>query len=110
MPKGSRHWWIERITAVALIPLTLWFVASIMVHSASDYETFVTWLRMPLPMALMVLMLTVLFRHIALGLRVVFDDYMHSPSKSVALAAVDVGCLAFAALGWFAILSITIDY
>ena len=45
---GVEHWWMERVSAVALVPLTLWFVASIIAHTGSDYVTFIAWLRTPL--------------------------------------------------------------
>jgi succinate dehydrogenase / fumarate reductase membrane anchor subunit len=47
--EGVEHWWMERVSAVALVPLTLWFVASIIAHTGSNYATFIAWLRAPLP-------------------------------------------------------------
>jgi succinate dehydrogenase / fumarate reductase, membrane anchor subunit len=46
--EGVERWWMERLSAVALIPLTLWFVAWIIAHTGSDYTTFIAWLRAPL--------------------------------------------------------------
>jgi hypothetical protein len=46
--EGAGPWWAERVSAIALVPLTLWFVASIIAHTGSDYATFIVWLRTPL--------------------------------------------------------------
>ena len=104
--EGAEHWWMARVSAVALIPLTLWFVASIIAHTGSDYVTFIVWLRMPLVSILMVLLLIALFYHTALGLQVVIEDYVHSGAKFAALVAMRLGCFALAAAGTVAALRI----
>lgn len=103
---GVEHWWMERVTAVALVPLTLWFVASIIAHTGNDYATFIVWLRTPLASILMILLLIALFYHTALGLQVVIEDYVHSGVKFAALVAVRLGCFALAATGIVAALRI----
>jgi succinate dehydrogenase / fumarate reductase membrane anchor subunit len=105
--EGVKPWWFERVTAVALVPLTLWFAASLITLTGSDYSTFVAWLRAPLAALLMVLLLIALFSHLALGLRVVLEDYIHSKAKIPALLAVRFGCFALAAAGILATLRIT---
>jgi succinate dehydrogenase / fumarate reductase membrane anchor subunit len=97
--KGSQQWWAERVTAVALVPLTLWFVASIIVHAGSDYAVFTAWLRTPLATSCMILLLIALFHHTALGLQVVIEDYVHSGAKFVAVIAVRLCCYALAVVG-----------
>ncbi|MFY9952591.1 succinate dehydrogenase, hydrophobic membrane anchor protein [Bradyrhizobium sp.] len=104
--EGAEHWWMARVSAVALIPLTLWFVASIIAHTGSDYVTFIVWLRMPLVSILMVLLLIALFYHTALGLQVVIEDYVHSEAKFGALIAVRLGCVALAVAGIMATMRI----
>ena len=103
---GVEHWWMQRVSAVALVPLTLWFVTSIIGHTESDYATFIVWLRTPPISILMILLLTALFYHTALGLRVVIEDYVHSGGKFVALVAVRLGCFALATTGIVAALRI----
>ncbi|NDV89524.1 succinate dehydrogenase, hydrophobic membrane anchor protein [Aurantimonas aggregata] len=103
---GAERWWMERVSAVALMPLTLWFVASIIAHSGSDHAAFVAWLRTPLATTLMVLLLIALFYHTALGLQVVIEDYLHSWTKVAGLLAVRLGCFALAATGIIATLRI----
>ncbi len=104
--EGSEHWWAERVSAVALVPLTLWFVASIIAHTGSDYATLIAWLRTPVAIILMVLLLIALFHHTALGLQVVIEDYVHSGAKFAAVIAVRLGCFAFATAGIMATLRI----
>jgi succinate dehydrogenase / fumarate reductase, membrane anchor subunit len=101
-----RDWWAERVSAVALIPLTLWFTAVIIAHSGSDYVTFIGWIRSPLSATLMILLLIALFHHTALGLQVVIEDYVHSGAKFAWIIAVRLGCVAFAVAGIVATLHI----
>ena len=104
--QGSGHWWAERTSAVALVPLTLWFVVSIITHTGSDYTTFIAWLRTPFVFIAMVLLLIALFHHTALGLQVVIEDYVHSGAKFAAVIALRFGCFALAATGIAATLRI----
>jgi succinate dehydrogenase / fumarate reductase, membrane anchor subunit len=104
--EGLRDWWAERVSAVALIPLTLWFTAVIIAHSGSDYVTFIGWIRSPLSVTLMILLLLALFHHTALGLQVVIEDYVHSGAKFAWIIAVRLGCVAFAVAGIVATLHI----
>ena len=106
---GVGHWWAERVSAVALIPLTLWFAASIIAHTGSDYVMVIVWLRAPLAAILMILLLIALFYHTALGLQVVIEDYVHSATKFAAVIAVRLGCCAFATAGVVAILRIALS-
>jgi succinate dehydrogenase / fumarate reductase, membrane anchor subunit len=104
--EGLRDWWAERVSAVALIPLTLWFTAVMIAHSGSDYVTFIGWIRSPLSATLMILLLIALFHHTALGLQVVIEDYVHSGAKFAWIIAVRLGCVAFAVAGIVATLHI----
>jgi succinate dehydrogenase / fumarate reductase membrane anchor subunit len=104
--EGVGAWWAERVSAVALVPLTLWFAASIIAHTGSDYATFIAWLRAPVSAVLMVLLLIALFHHTALGLQVVIEDYVHSGVKFAAVIGVRLGSFAFAVAGVVASLRI----
>jgi succinate dehydrogenase / fumarate reductase membrane anchor subunit len=105
--EGGREWWSERVSAIALIPLTLWFAASMIAHTGSDYTAFVAWIKTPLAAALMILLLISLFHHTALGLQVVIEDYVHSGAKFAAVMAVRLGCIALATAGIVATLHIS---
>jgi succinate dehydrogenase / fumarate reductase membrane anchor subunit len=101
---------MQRVTAVALIPLTLWFAASLIALTGSDYNTFIAWLRAPFVTMLMVLLLITLCHHMALGLRVVVEDYVHSDwAKVSAVVAISCACFALAVVGIVATLRIAFD-
>lgn len=98
--EGARHWWVQRSTAVALVPLTLWFVASLIAHSTNNYEAVVAWLRSPFSTTMTVLLLIAVFWHIALGLQVIAEDYIHNDFGKVAtMAAIYFGSFALAVAG-----------
>jgi succinate dehydrogenase / fumarate reductase membrane anchor subunit len=106
--EGVESWWLERVMAVALVPLTLWFAASLIALGRSDYATFIAWLKTPLAALLMVLLLIALFTHLALGLRVVIEDYVHSGAKIPALLAARFACFALGIAGILATLRIVL--
>lgn len=104
---GSGDWWAQRVTAVALVPLTLWLAASLIVRARSDYSAFILWLRAPLTTGLMVLLLIALFYHMALGLQVIVEDYVHTErTKLPVVVAAHLGCFALAVAGVIATLRI----
>jgi succinate dehydrogenase / fumarate reductase, membrane anchor subunit len=76
--KGVQHWWWQRLTAVVLVPLCLWFIGTIVTMQASDYSTVVNWIQSPLVSGLWVFLIAALLYHAQLGLQVVIEDYVHS--------------------------------
>jgi len=108
--EGVEHWWMQRVTAAALIPLTLWFVVSLIALTGTDYNAFIAWLKAPFVAILMVLLLIALFHHTALGLQVVVEDYVHSDrAKIPTVVAIRLACFALAVVGIFATLRIAFD-
>jgi succinate dehydrogenase membrane anchor subunit len=103
---GSQYWLVQRITAVALVPLTLWFAAAIIAHAGSDYPVFIAWLRTPFAAGGMILLLIALFHHTALGLQVVIEDYVHSGARFGAVIAIQLCCYGLAVVGVIATLRI----
>lgn len=103
---GVEAWWLERVTAIGLVPLTIWFTALIVAHTSDGYAALTSWLRMPITTALMVLLLVALFYHTALGLRVVIEDYVHSGIKVLLLVGMRLSCFALAVAGILATLKI----
>ncbi len=106
---GVQAWWLERISAVALLPLTVWFTALIVAHTGDGYAAVIAWLRSPITTTLMVLLLVALFHHSALGLQVVIEDYVHSGIKNPLLVGMRLGCIALAVAGVLAMLKITFE-
>jgi len=107
--EGVEHWWLQRITAVALVPLTLWFVIAVIRLVGADVDTVGDWVGRPLPAILLVLLLIASFYHAALGLQVVIEDYVHAELTKLGLViAVRLVCFAFAVAGIFAVLTIAV--
>ncbi|HEU4659911.1 MAG TPA: succinate dehydrogenase, hydrophobic membrane anchor protein [Pseudolabrys sp.] len=105
---GVEHWWAERVSAVALVPLTLWLITSLIAHSQSDYARFLSWMHNPGSVTAIILLLIALFHHTALGLQVIIEDYVHSGLKFAAIAAVRLGCIALAVAGVISVLKIAL--
>jgi succinate dehydrogenase / fumarate reductase membrane anchor subunit len=82
---GTRHWWIQRITALALVPLTLWLAYGLARIASMGYEQALVWVRSPLTSVLLLSTILALAYHAKLGLQVVIEDYVHR--EGVKLAA-----------------------
>src|SRR5246500_2845720 len=107
--EGVEHWWLQRITAVALVPLGLWFVIAIIRLVGADVESVRDWVGSPLPAILLVLLLIATFYHAALGLQVVVEDYVHTELAKLGLVvAVRLLSFGFAVAGIFSVLSISL--
>ena len=73
--EGVHHWWMQRLTAIALIPLTLWFIISIATLNNASYTETVNWLSIPLVSIFMILLVSATLYHALLGVQVVVEDY-----------------------------------
>ena len=104
---GTGHWWAQRVTSVALIPLTLWFFFSLLLLPDLDYGTVRTWLAMPLSSFLALLMVAVSAYHGYLGTTVVVEDYVHATGLKVfTLLLLRFLYVLFGGAGLFAILRV----
>lgn len=74
---GSRHWWRQRVTAVALFPLALWFAVVFASLPEVNYETAVRWLSAPWNTILVLSFILLSLFHAMLGLQIVVEDYVH---------------------------------
>src|SRR6266705_5088580 len=107
--EGVDHWWAQRVTALALVPLTLWFVIAIIELAGADRALFVDWVRQPLPAVLLVLLLIATFYHGALGLQVVIEDYVESEGLGLGLLIVmRLAAIVFAVRGILAVLKLSL--
>ena len=75
-PDASHYFWLQRLTALALIPLTLWFCFSIALLPEASYEGIVAYMQSPFNAVMMVLIVLVSFQHAHLGLQVIIEDYV----------------------------------
>jgi len=81
--EGTSHWWAQRVTAIALIPLSLWFIYSAVTLVGIDRAGFKVWLNAPGSILLMTLFVIALFYHMQLGLQVVIEDYVHNERNKI---------------------------
>jgi succinate dehydrogenase / fumarate reductase membrane anchor subunit len=82
---GVAHWWTQRVTAVALVPLSLWFVFSVVAMGAIPRADALAWVHHPVNTVLMICLIVALFHHMQLGLQVVIEDYIHTEGTRVAV-------------------------
>jgi succinate dehydrogenase / fumarate reductase membrane anchor subunit len=75
---GTAHWWAERLTSIALVPLTIWFVFVAFHLSGLPRADVAHWAANPINAALLAALVIITFHHMQLGLQVVVDDYIHS--------------------------------
>jgi succinate dehydrogenase / fumarate reductase membrane anchor subunit len=86
---GVPHWWAQRLTAIALVPLSLWFILSVLHLLGAPHDAVVDWFSGPWTIVLMIALVVATFHHLQLGLQVVIEDYIHDDAvRFAALLAV----------------------
>jgi succinate dehydrogenase / fumarate reductase membrane anchor subunit len=107
--EGVEHWWGQRLSALALVPLSLWFVASVIAHAGADYQAFTQWVASPVVAVLLILTIVTTFYHTLLGVQVVIEDYVHGEGAKLALlVALRFICYALGLAAVFAVLRIAL--
>jgi succinate dehydrogenase / fumarate reductase membrane anchor subunit len=81
---GSGHWWSQRVSAVALVPLTLWFVVSMLTLGSADFPTVFAFLARPFNGFLCILLVAAVAYHSYLGTNVIVEDYVRTPATKIA--------------------------
>jgi succinate dehydrogenase / fumarate reductase membrane anchor subunit len=97
---GTAHWWSQRLSAIALVPLTLWFIGSLVVLAGASHGEIAAWVSSPIVASLLVLLIATTFYHSFLGLQVVIEDYVHNePLKLATLIVVQGASFVLALIG-----------
>lgn len=83
--EGVGHWWAQRVTAVALIPLVLWFSFSMACLWGASFEAATAWIQLPWNAVGMLLLVVTMLYHSQLGLQIVIEDYVHGEATKIGL-------------------------
>ena len=106
--EGVDHWWAQRVTALALVPLVVWFVTVVIELVGADRAALVDWLHHPLPAVLWVLFLIAAAYHGAVGLQVVIEDYIENEALRLGVMIVmKLAAALLTALGVYAVLKLS---
>lgn len=106
---GSHHFWLQRITALALIPLTIWFCISIALLPQASYETVIAWVQTPFNAIMMLLLVIVSLQHAQLGMQVIIEDYVSNHStRLITIILVKFISYFMMAAGVYSIIKITL--
>jgi succinate dehydrogenase / fumarate reductase, membrane anchor subunit len=92
---GTHHWWMQRVTALALVPLVLWFVFLTIGLAGAEYYEMTAIMQRPVNAILMILLVTGTFYHAALGFQVVLEDYVsHEWTRKLSIITIKLLCVA----------------
>jgi succinate dehydrogenase / fumarate reductase membrane anchor subunit len=99
MGKGATHWLVQRFTAIAIIPLTFWFIYALIESVSTSYEEMLNWLQQPLILTLLIAGIVGIFWHARLGIQVIIEDYVHGKvTQKLALTLMNVVILSLVAI------------
>lgn len=106
---GVHHWRAQRLTALALLPLAIYFVISVLVLLGADQATMIAYMHKPWNAVLFLSLIGALFYHLQLGLQVVIEDYVHDGTRRVMLLLAMRGLvIVFGVLAAFSVLKLAI--
>jgi succinate dehydrogenase / fumarate reductase, membrane anchor subunit len=104
---GSHHWWMQRVTSIALLPLTVWFILSLASSAGMTMQEARDWIGHPLNAVLLLALIGLTFHHVAAGLQVIIEDYVrHDALRIGALLATKGACWLLALAGALAVIRI----
>ena len=104
---GVEHWWLQRLTSIALVPLSVWFVVSLLALPSLGHATVIAWMGQSWTALLLILLVLTGAWHSQLGLRVIVEDYVHHPGgKTLTLVLLAFLHVLIAAAGVFAVLKV----
>jgi len=104
---GVHHWWLQRLTSIALVPLTIWFTVSLLSLPSLDHVTVISWMAQSWTALLLILLVLVATWHSQLGVRVVVEDHLHNTGSRTLILVILTFVHAFLAVaGVFAILKV----
>ncbi|MBM3571477.1 MAG: succinate dehydrogenase, hydrophobic membrane anchor protein [Alphaproteobacteria bacterium] len=107
--EGTHHFWMQRLTAVALVPLTLWFIYSVISLLGKDYTVVQHWASRQINACGLIALVIATFHHAQLGLQVVIEDYVHAEgTKFACLILTKLVAAALTIAGLFAILKLAL--
>jgi succinate dehydrogenase / fumarate reductase membrane anchor subunit len=104
--EGVHHWWLQRLTSIALIPLTIWFVVSLLSLQSFDHVAVVAWMSQSWTALFLILFVLVATWHSQLGVRVIVEDYVHGGTKTLTLVLLTFIHAIVAVAGVFAVLKV----
>jgi succinate dehydrogenase / fumarate reductase membrane anchor subunit len=105
--EGAHHWWVQRVSSVALVPLSVWLVWALLALPGFDHASVTAWIQGPVNAVLLSLFIGVSVWHSQLGVQVVVEDYVHGHALKIAtLLLVSFLHVLAGALGVFAVLRI----
>jgi succinate dehydrogenase / fumarate reductase membrane anchor subunit len=108
--EGTSHWWGQRVSAIALLFLGLWFAYAVATMPGYDYAAAVAFIGRPIHSILLLLLSLTLAYHSYLGVQVVIEDYVHAPGVKIALLiASRFAHIILAAAAVFAVLKIGLN-
>ncbi|MDP6342273.1 MAG: succinate dehydrogenase, hydrophobic membrane anchor protein [Alphaproteobacteria bacterium] len=104
---GTHQWWLQRLTAIALVPLSVWLAASIASLAGAGQDEVMRWFQSPLVAILMLSFMLAGFWHTKLGLQVVIEDYVHTEWRKITcLMLNNFVCIFFALAATLAVLKL----
>lgn len=106
---GVHHWWMQRLTAIALLPLTLWLLCALISLPLADHAAVTQWIGSGLHPLWLVMTVAIMAWHSSLGVQVVIEDYVHGAGlRTFSLIATNFAHLVVAAVAIFAVLRIAL--
>lgn len=106
--EGAGHWWAQRLSAVALVPLGLWFAFAVLTLDHGQYEIVRAWIAEPVNSIALISLVLALLYHSYLGVQVVIEDYVHGAIKVATLIIVQLLHVLLAVGGLYAVVSVSV--